>query len=504
MSTPLYTTDVQKITDRTAKTTLADTDVLVVANSSGTLAPITKPNAKATLGVDANTTAITTLNADVSTDGSVLKVVKDNAQNANYDPAISGLSATTLKGAVDELASDVDTKVKLTKMPDGATAVYSQDAWATVDGWTGASATVSVAITAGAIRATLSGGAGGMYKTAADWKMKTIIMRYRQSSLSDVYKVNNTGGGTQLALLTPSLEWTSVRFLTTDATTGIYISLSSGAGSGWIEIDFISIGDYSYLDNTLATEASRIANQIGDTAGVGTKASGTITSNGTNVSDGDTVTIAGKVYTFKTVLGTTEGQVLIGGTSAESLDNLKLAINSTGVTSQQYCATFNPLVEATTNTDTVQTLSARAVGILGNSITLAKSASTLTLSSSTLTGGTDDVGEKMRTQIASLNGQWITPTLVNGWVVETSYSVRYMKDAMGFVHLSGRVKSGTVGVLIFSLPTGYKTLSPNLMFPCISQNALGSLRIDSTGGVYVNTGNNGSVFLDGITFKAEA
>ena len=46
MPTPLYTTDVQKIVDRTPKTALLDTDVFVVADEDGTLSPITKPNAK--------------------------------------------------------------------------------------------------------------------------------------------------------------------------------------------------------------------------------------------------------------------------------------------------------------------------------------------------------------------------------------------------------------------------------------------------------------------------
>lgn len=67
MSTPLYTTDVQKITDRTPKTSLVDADVFVVANSSGVLAPLTKVNAKTTLGIDANATAIT-LKADKDAD----------------------------------------------------------------------------------------------------------------------------------------------------------------------------------------------------------------------------------------------------------------------------------------------------------------------------------------------------------------------------------------------------------------------------------------------------
>jgi len=278
------------------------------------------------------------------------------------------------------------------------------------------------------------------------------------------------------------------------------IGLTSG---DYIDIDWIWIGDYSYLTNSLSTEASRIANQLGDTVGVGTKSSGTITSNGTNVSDGDTVTIANKVYTFKTLLGTTEGNVLIGGTAAESLDNLKLAVNSTGVTAEQYCATFHPLVEATTNTDTVQTLSARTIGILGNSITLAKSATTLTLSASTLTGGTDDVGEKIRTQIASLNGQWITPTLANSWVAFDTRTAKYMRDAQGSVRLKGVLKSGTVGATIFTLPVGYRPAETQL-FPCVSNGAFGYITITSAGAVACTVGDNASLFLDGITFKAEA
>lgn len=53
MPTPLYDTDVQKIVDRTPKTALLNTDVFVVADEDGTLAPITKPNAKETLGINA-------------------------------------------------------------------------------------------------------------------------------------------------------------------------------------------------------------------------------------------------------------------------------------------------------------------------------------------------------------------------------------------------------------------------------------------------------------------
>jgi hypothetical protein len=123
MPTPLYTTDVQKIVDRTPKTALLATDVFVVADEDGTLSPITKPNAKATLGINTNTTAIdnlagtgrttetvkknaddiATLNSDDSTEGSVAKTVKDAVEP--IDATLGTLKETVLstKLAVNEL-----------------------------------------------------------------------------------------------------------------------------------------------------------------------------------------------------------------------------------------------------------------------------------------------------------------------------------------------------------------------------------------------------------------
>jgi hypothetical protein len=74
----------------------------------------------------------------------------------------------------------------------------------------------------------------------------------------------------------------------------------------------------------------------------------------------ETVTIEGKVYTFKTTLTPAEGEVLIGANLAASYDNFKLAINRTdpgtndGV--KYKIAEANPNWEATTNTDTGQTI----------------------------------------------------------------------------------------------------------------------------------------------------
>ncbi len=55
--------------------------------------------------INTNVTAINTLNGSDSTTGSVAKTVKDNAGAATYDNTDSGLTATTIQGAIDEVAA---------------------------------------------------------------------------------------------------------------------------------------------------------------------------------------------------------------------------------------------------------------------------------------------------------------------------------------------------------------------------------------------------------------
>ena len=54
---------------------------------------------------------------------------------------------------------------------------------------------------------------------------------------------------------------------------------------------------------------------------------------------------------------------------------------------------------------------------------------------------------------------WQAPTLLNGWTnydATTWDPVGYMKDSLGFVHLRGFVKGGTIstGTIVFKLPVG--------------------------------------------------
>lgn len=52
-----------------------------------------------------------------------------------------------------------------------------------------------------------------------------------------------------------------------------------------------------------------------------------------NPSDADTITIEGITFTFKSTIGTTAGNILIGSTTADTIDNLVALINAGGVTS---------------------------------------------------------------------------------------------------------------------------------------------------------------------------
>lgn len=124
-------------------------------------------------------------------------------------------------------------------------------------------------------------------------------------------------------------------------------------------------------------------------SGAGSSASGTLTSTNVNVSNNDTVTIGTKVYTYKTSLTPTEGEVLIGGSADASLLNLINAINHTGTPDTDYkCAAQNADVSAATSvTAHAFAITARASGTAGNSIATTETAVTLSFTGSLLTGG---------------------------------------------------------------------------------------------------------------------
>lgn len=120
-------------------------------------------------------------------------------------------------------------------------------------------------------------------------------------------------------------------------------------------------------------------------------ATNTVTSNNTNVTAADTVTVNGKVYTFVAALTPAEGQVLRAGSADASLTNLEHAINGTGGTpgTDYSVAAAHPTVTAADVASHAITLTAITKGAAGNSLALAKSAATLTLGGALFSGGID-------------------------------------------------------------------------------------------------------------------
>lgn len=120
----------------------------------------------------------------------------------------------------------------------------------------------------------------------------------------------------------------------------------------------------------------------------GVQATGTITSDGTEIADGDTVTIGTITYRFKDTLAQAYDVKRDGTTATNTLNNLVSAIGLTGtVGTTYYAGTYQHPDVSASRSSSVVTLTARYTGAVGNLIALSKSASHLSVSGSVLSGG---------------------------------------------------------------------------------------------------------------------
>lgn len=101
---------------------------------------------------------------------------------------------------------------------------------------------------------------------------------------------------------------------------------------------------------------------------------------------------------------------------------------------------------------------------------------------------------------------WITPTLVNGWMpYSAAYNTEgYYKDSFGVVHLRGLIKNGTTtpGTTLFTLPVGYRPVTRELLGTITNPNAIGRIDVNYTGVVTIELGDIAWLSLDGLTFRA--
>lgn len=125
--------------------------------------------------------------------------------------------------------------------------------------------------------------------------------------------------------------------------------------------------------------------------------SGTLTSDETNVSALESVSIGdydGNMTVYKFVVALSDPaepyEVLIGDTAADTLDNLKAAVNATGLAGVTWSegTVEHPDVVATTNTDTTQVFEAKIAGKVGT-IEVTETSAHLAWGATVLSGATN-------------------------------------------------------------------------------------------------------------------
>jgi hypothetical protein len=135
---------------------------------------------------------------------------------------------------------------------------------------------------------------------------------------------------------------------------------------------------------------------------------GTLTSDGTNVTAADTVTIDSHVYTFRASVTTTADEVKIGADAAATLANLKAAINGAagGGTTYGSATVAHATVTAGDITSTTLKVNAKTGGTAGNSLGTTESSTHLSWGGSVLAGGSAATGESTFRLVPQREGIW--------------------------------------------------------------------------------------------------
>lgn len=122
---------------------------------------------------------------------------------------------------------------------------------------------------------------------------------------------------------------------------------------------------------------------------VGAAATGTLTSSAQPAND-DTVTIGAQTYTFKTTLTGAADEVLLGAAQANSMENLRRAINGDGVAGTNYGVGTATNVDVTaTDTGTTVVVTAILGGTGPNSLATTEVGANTSWGGATLSGGVD-------------------------------------------------------------------------------------------------------------------
>jgi len=165
----------------------------------------------------------------------------------------------------------------------------------------------------------------------------------------------------------------------------VYVDASSDG------VTFCNIGRFARITGVDSVYATGTLTSTGAiTSGV--HAQSTLTSSGIAPIDGTTVTVGTTVYTFKDTLSVTPTafEVHTGGSAANSIANLKKAINLSGVAGTDYGTgtTAHPSVVGYTLGATTLVVVARVSGTAANTLATTSTSLTDTWEDTTLGGGT--------------------------------------------------------------------------------------------------------------------
>lgn len=156
----------------------------------------------------------------------------------------------------------------------------------------------------------------------------------------------------------------------------------------------VTIGDDVYYLTTKDDASVAVEGQIAiDLHGGATvKAQGKYTVAGGDAADTETLVINGKTYTLQTVLTNVDGNVLIGATPEDTIDNMVAAINGGAGAGTKYAAatTVHTTVTASKSSTDKLIITAIIGGTAGNAYTLAGTAAHWTRDAATL--GTTTLG----------------------------------------------------------------------------------------------------------------
>lgn len=159
--------------------------------------------------------------------------------------------------------------------------------------------------------------------------------------------------------------------------------------------------------------------------------------------------------------------------------------------------------------DNVIMLDLTAIFGNGNEPSLSEIDAILALYPNSWFSGTENIGKNSRllkfllnlqtNKATSVQENWITPTLINGWEAFDASSIpQYRKDSLGYVHMRGLLKTGVSGTVAFSLPMGYRP-SVSSRFVGTGTGVFGYGTITTAGSVLISSYQT-YISLDQIIF----